>query len=405
MKNYEMLKRSRRSTRKDGKLEGFEIRRRFSSSRRKLFVRSEGALTRSHPLRAGAWRHHDNTLNHRSQLTGINSDIHPTYNNHSGHNFNNSHPHPTQQTTKNTMKTALCIIASTLPLTAVVAFAPQASTNSNDIASMIALNAEAFIADSSSTAQTKRQIFDPLGLYPLNSPERTAGLIEPLEVTTTTSSSSVSRDIFDPLRLYQSSSSPFFEVDVEMSASLPFLRRPALLDRTLPGDRGFDPFNFASTPSDLIWQRRAEIKHARLAMLGVAGWLSAELLHGPIAQALNLPTMLASSERVPSILNDGLVHAAFPAFWIGTIALAAVIEIGESVEENTSMKLDPADMGFDPLGLGGTTRKEKFFMKEAELFYGRLGMLAITGFAVQEFFLHSAVVNQMPFELMREMML
>ena len=41
-------------------------------------------------------------------------------------------------------------------------------------------------------------------------------------------------------------------------------------------------------------------------------------------------------------------------------------------------------------------------MKEAELFYGRLGMLAITGFAVQEFFLHSAVVNQMPFELMRE---
>ena len=304
------------------------------------------------------------------------------------------------------MKTTLCIItASTLPLTAVVAFAPQALTNSNDIANMIALNAEAFIADSSSTAQQKRQVFDPLGLYPQNSPERTSGLIEPLEVTTT-SSSSVSRDIFDPLRLYQSSSSSSsVEQDVEMSASLPFLRRPALLDRTLPGDRGFDPFNFASTPSDLLWQRRAEIKHARLAMLGVAGWLSAELLHGPIAQALYLPTMLASSERVPSILNDGLAHAAFPAFWIGTIALAAVIEIGESVEENTSMKLDPADMGFDPLGLGGTTRKERFFMKEAELFYGRLGMLAITGFAVQEFFLHSAVVNQMPFELMREMML
>lgn len=303
------------------------------------------------------------------------------------------------------MKTTLCYFAATLPLTAVIAFAPQALTNSNDIASMISLNAEAFIADSS-TAQKKRQIFDPLGLYPQNSPERTAGLIEPLEVTTS-SSLSVSRDIFDPLGLYQSSSSSSsVEADVEMSASLPFLRRPALLDRTLPGDRGFDPFNFASTPSDLLWQRKAEIKHARLAMLGVAGWLSAELLHGPIAQAFNLPTMLASSERVPSIMNDGLVHAAFPAFWIGTIALAAVIEFGEIAEENNmSSKLDPADMGFDPLGLGGSTRKEKFFMKEAELFYGRLGMLAITGFAVQEFFLHSAVVNQMPFEKMREMML
>lgn len=290
------------------------------------------------------------------------------------------------------MKTALCI-AATLPLTA-IAFAPQAKNV--DISNMIALNAEAF------TAPTRtKPIFDPLGLYPQDSPERAAGLIEPLE------SSSVEdngRAVFDPLRLYDDQS--VVVSDATMSASLPFLRRPALLDgTTLPGDRGFDPFNFASSPASLLWQRKAEIKHARLAMLGVAGWLSAELLHDPIARALELPSMLASADRVPSILNDGLSHAAFPAFWIGTIALAAAAEMRESVEENTSMKLDPADMGFDPFGLGGKTRKEKFFMKEAELFYGRLGMLAITGFAFQEFFLHSAVVDQMPFELMREAML
>ena len=53
----------------------------------------------------------------------------------------------------------------------------------------------------------------------------------------------------------------------------------------------------------------------------------------------------------------------------------------------------------------GKTKIQQFFLREAELFYGRLGILAITGFAVQEFFLHSAVVDQMPFELMREMML
>ena len=287
------------------------------------------------------------------------------------------------------MKTALCI--ASLPLT--VAFAPQA--NNVDVANMIALNAEAF-----SVPSATKPIFDPLGLYPKDSPERAAGLIEPLE------SSAVrdGRDVLDPLRLYQDQS--LVSSGVAMSASLPFLRRPALLDGTLPGDRGFDPFNFAADANSLYWQRRAEIKHARLAMLASAGWLSAELLHGPIARALDLPAMLASGDRVPSILNDGLSHAAFPAFWIATIALAAVVEIGESIKVNSSSRLDPADLGFDPLGfLGGKTKKQQFFLREAELFYGRLGMLAITGFAFQEFFLHSAVVDQMPFELMRELML
>jgi hypothetical protein len=288
------------------------------------------------------------------------------------------------------MKTALCI--ASVPLTVVVAFAPQANNNV-DVANMIALNAEAFSVPSPS-----KPIFDPLGLYPQDSPERAAGLIEPLE-----SSFAVrgDKDVLDPLRLYQDQS--LVSSGVSMSASLPFLRRPALLDGTLPGDRGFDPFNFAADANSLYWQRRAEIKHARLAMLASAGWLSAELLHGPIARALDLPAMLASGDRVPSILNDGLSHAAFPAFWIATIALAAVVEIGESVEEKSLV--GRWDAGFDPLRLGGKTKKQQFFMQEAELFYGRLGMLAITGFAFQEFFLHSAVVDQMPFELMREMML
>jgi hypothetical protein len=61
--------------------------------------------------------------------------------------------------------------------------------------------------------------------------------------------------------------------------------------------------------------------------------------------------------------------------------------------------------GISGVRLGGKTNNQKFFMQEAELFYRRLGMLAIMGFAFQEFFLHSAVVDQMPFELMREMIL
>lgn len=280
------------------------------------------------------------------------------------------------------MKITPLSIAS-VPLAA--AFAPQVSNHAGKNSDV--LKAE---APSAALPSPTKSIFDPLGLYPKNSPERTSGLIEPLEALPM----STDKEILDPLRLYSDQSQ--ISSGVEMSSSLPFLPRPALLDGTLPGDRGFDPFNFASDPSALQWQRKAEIKHARLAMLAAAGWPLAELLHKPIAEAFNLPALLASGDRVPSILNDGLSHAAFPAFWIGAIAAAALIEIGESVEENFSVRINPAEMGFDPLGLGGKTEEQQHLMQEAELFNGRLGMLAITGFAIQEWFLNSAVVDQIP---------
>ena len=233
-------------------------------------------------------------------------------------------------------------------------------------------------------------IYDPLGLYPDGAAEWKGGRMEPLEDSLTEISV---KEIVDPLRLYADQSQ--VSHGTSMSPSLPFVARPALLDRTLPGDRGFDPFNFASDANALHWQRRAEIKHARLAMLAAAGWPMAELLHGDIASTLNLPYMLDSADRVPSILNDGLAHT-FPVFWIVAIAVVAAIDIGETVEENTSVKLNPADFGFDPLNLGGRTEEQQHFMQEAELFNGRLGMLAITGFAIQERFLGSAVVDQIP---------
>ena len=261
------------------------------------------------------------------------------------------------------------------------AFTPATKTS----VAKIHLNAGAV----SSFPVPSKPIFDPLGLYPENSPERYEGLIQPLESTLDDS-----KEVFDPLRLYSDQSQVSSGID--MSSSLPFLPRPALLDGTLPGDRGFDPFNFASDANALQWQRKAEMKHARLAMLASFGWPIAELLHGNIAKAFDLPLSLASDGRVPSVLNDGLSHAPFPLFWIGVIAAAAAVEIAEVTLENISSKLNPGDMGFDPFNLFGKTEKQQHFMEEAELFNGRLGMLAIVSFAMQEWFLNSAVVNQIP---------
>ena len=274
------------------------------------------------------------------------------------------------------MRTSSLLTSTTLPFAA--AFVPH-QTNLN---TKTALHAEL----ASSLPTPSKPIFDPLGLYPENSPERIDGLIVPLE--------SVTQDdkkvVWDPLRLYQDESQVSSKFD--SSASLPFLARPALLDGTLPGDRGFDPFNFSSDVNSLQWQRRAEIKHARLAMLATVGWPIAELAHKSIASAFDLPSMLASSDRVPSVLNDGLAHAGSPFFWIAAIAAASAIEMQESVDEARGVfKLDAADISF-----GGKSAEERHYMQEGELFNGRLAMLAITGFAIQEAFLNSAVVDQIP---------
>lgn len=257
-----------------------------------------------------------------------------------------------------------------LPMTA--AFAPS---NLNKKSSIMSLKAS--------------EIYDPMGLYPDDSLERKEGLIKPLETSSTEENL-----IFDPLSLYEDKS----EISsVEMSSSLPFLPRPALLDGSLPGDRGFDPFNFASNADALQTYRKAEIKHARLAMLAAVGWPMSEIFHKSIASTLHLSPLLASQDRAPSILNDGLSHVPFPAFWIATISAAAFLEFQDTAEENRSSKLNPGDFEFDPMNLGGSTEEQEHFMLEGELFNGRLAMLAITGFAVQEFFLGSSVVNQLPF--------
>ena len=60
----------------------------------------------------------------------------------------------------------------------------------------------------------------------------------------------------------QSASSALRMAEPEKSQALPFAPRPKLLDGTLPGDVGFDPFGFAGDDkASLMNQREAEIKH------------------------------------------------------------------------------------------------------------------------------------------------
>jgi hypothetical protein len=241
---------------------------------------------------------------------------------------------------------------------------------------------------------TEKARFDPLGLYPKSSPERQSGLLEPLEEKNPGETSD-NKPIKDPLYLYDSKS----PIDsTPMSPSLPFLARPVILEG-VPGDRGFDPFNFASTPDALQWQRNAEIKHGRLAMLAAAGWPMAELLDKQLASSFNMKPLLVYADRVPSVLNGGLLRTPL-AFWAAALGVGFAIESFGQIKQDKYMEAGreytPGDLGFDPLGLAGDSADERKYKLEAELFNGRLAMLATTGFALQEWWTQNAVINETP---------
>ena len=130
----------------------------------------------------------------------------------------------------------------------------------------------------------------------------------------------------------------------------PFLLSPSTLDGTMAGDVGFDPLGFAKTKVDLTRMREAEIKHARLAMLAAAGWPMSELWHKELADTLGLESILASSDRAPSILNGGLSNEWIMGAGIFSLVIGGLLE-AKAFEASKKENYKPGDYGFDPLRL------------------------------------------------------
>lgn len=179
------------------------------------------------------------------------------------------------------------------------------------------------------------------------------------------------------------------------SQSLPFMSRPMALDGSMAGDVGFDPLGFAKNSDDLMKYREAEVKHARLAMLAAAGWPLSEVFDKKIAAAMNLDPLLDGSDRVPSLLNGGLGKVS-PAYWIACIGVAAMIDIFGQLRMKNERGNDyiPGDFGLR-LGYPADVEKQQW-MQLAEIKNGRLAMIAVFGFAIQEFVSKQGVVDETP---------
>merc|ERR1719491_2125912 len=188
----------------------------------------------------------------------------------------------------------------------------------------------------------------------------------------------------------------FQSTPTRKSQAIPFVNAPPMLDGTMAGDAGFDPLGFASTKLDLTTMREAEIKHARLAMLAAAGWPLSELFSKGIATQFGMASALdEATGRVPSVLNGGMGRIS-PIYWIGCIAVAAGVDLFVINSSSKQKGYFPGKLDFDPLGLYPKDDKGQQWMQTAEIKNGRLAMLAITGYAIQEFVMQSSIIDQTP---------
>jgi hypothetical protein len=214
----------------------------------------------------------------------------------------------------------------------------------------------------------------------------------------------------------------------EMCRALPWLERPAGLDSLKnadyamylqAGDFGFDPLGWAEVgwglnegesqderDDRLYAYREAELKHGRLAMLAAVGWPLSELYDGRLSMRLGMRPELVNVDDsgvglAPSLLNGGLGQVA-TGYWGVALFLGAYWE-GIGVRRlkgraREGQKRAPGDLGFDPLGLlpdkDAPERRKR--MLEQELTHGRTAMLAIVGFAIQEFLTKVPVVEETP---------
>ena len=164
----------------------------------------------------------------------------------------------------------------------------------------------------------------------------------------------------------------------------------------LVGNKGFDPFNCATSLEALKGYREAELKHGRLAMLAAAGWPVSELVQPWLSKALGAPDLLAAGDEAPSILNGGL-DKINPLFFMAIIVFSATVE-ATALNKARGADYMPGDLGFDPLKLyTGKDPNVKRDLELKELNNGRLAMLAITYYAVEEFLTKASVVNDTPF--------
>ncbi|CAK0738091.1 hypothetical protein CVIRNUC_000992 [Coccomyxa viridis] len=155
----------------------------------------------------------------------------------------------------------------------------------------------------------------------------------------------------------------------------------------------FDPLNLLGNTGasntkirELRRWREAEVTHGRVSMLAALGFIVQEQLEdfpGPFPHVTG-----------PAIYHFQQVEAKGATFWTPLLLVIGICEayrVGLGWAEPTSGNFyslrddyEPGNLGFDPVGLLPEDPKARYEMQTKELNNGRLAMIAIAAFVVQE---------------------
>lgn len=153
---------------------------------------------------------------------------------------------------------------------------------------------------------------------------------------------------------------------------MPFLPQPPNLVG-ITGQVGFDPLGFSNW-IDVKFLQEAEIKHCRVAMLGVLGFVASEFFQLP-GDVHNVSPVAAHDAAVSSgALAQVLI-------WTSMFEALSVKAVQEMVAGSGRQ---PGYFGFDPLKFSeGKSQAVKDDFAIKELSNGRLAMLAFGGIITQ----------------------
>eukprot|EP00195_Chlamydomonas_chlamydogama_P008557 CAMPEP_0202889530 /NCGR_PEP_ID=MMETSP1392-20130828/114_1 /ASSEMBLY_ACC=CAM_ASM_000868 /TAXON_ID=225041 /ORGANISM="Chlamydomonas chlamydogama, Strain SAG 11-48b" /LENGTH=252 /DNA_ID=CAMNT_0049572881 /DNA_START=51 /DNA_END=809 /DNA_ORIENTATION=+ len=166
--------------------------------------------------------------------------------------------------------------------------------------------------------------------------------------------------------------------------------------RSLPGVSEpfpdvFDPAGFATkaTIPEIRRWRESELTHGRVSMLASLGFIVGEQLE-------DFPAFLNWDGSVsgPAITHFDQIRDTRPLFWESLILAIGLAEsyrvaVGWATPtgngfNNLKDDYEPGNLGFDPLGLAPSDPEELKELQTKELNNGRLAMIAIAAFVVQE---------------------
>lgn len=155
------------------------------------------------------------------------------------------------------------------------------------------------------------------------------------------------------------------------SKSVPFLEAPKNLEGLI-GNKEFDPLGFSDFV-DVRFLREAELKHARLAMLGTLGFIATEFV--------KLPGEVHAVSPVAAH-NAAVASGAMTQILLLIIVLESISVV--ALQETLAGRRTAGDFGFDPLGFSFMKPdKVKNDLALKELENGRLAMLAFGGIVTQ----------------------